>query len=302
MIRAVGPTVARWLRLGLSALSVALTLSASAGAAEPQPILLWPHGAPGSEGKTEAEHVRLTPQGEHIVSGVNAPSLTAYLPDKSKATGAAVIVVPGGGHRELWMDHEGYRVGRWLRDHGVAAFVLKYRLAREKGSTYTVDGDALPDVQRAIRLVRSRAAAWNIAPDRIGVMGFSAGGELAVLAGVRPETGRRDPGDPTDLVRSRPDFMALIYPSIPSDLALSDHTPPAFLLCGEDDGPAISQGIATLYLSLRRAGASAELHVLTGAGHGFGVRDSNPPAIRSWPNLFDAWLGARGLKERRSPH
>lgn len=302
MIRAVGPTVARWLRLGLSALSVALTLSASAGAAEPQPILLWPHGAPGSEGKTEAEHVRLTPQGEHIVSGVNAPSLTAYLPDKSKATGAAVIVVPGGGHRELWMDHEGYRVGRWLRDHGVAAFVLKYRLAREEGSTYTVDGDALPDVQRAIRLVRSRAAAWNIAPDRIGVMGFSAGGELAVLAGVRPETGRRDPGDPTDLVRSRPDFMALIYPSIPSDLALSDHTPPAFLLCGEDDGPAISQGIATLYLSLRRAGASAELHVLTGAGHGFGVRDSNPPAIRSWPNLFDAWLGARGLKERRSPH
>ena len=296
MIRAV----AAWLRLGLAALSLLLLLSASASASDRPPILLWPHGAPGSEGKTAPEHVRLTAQGEHIVSGVNAPSLTAYLPDKAKATGVAVIVVPGGGHRELWMDHEGYRVGRWLRDHGVAAFVLKYRLAREEGSTYTVEGDALPDVQRAIRLVRSRAAAWNIAPDRIGVMGFSAGGELAALAGVRPETGRRDPDDPTDRVRSRPDFMALIYPSIPPDLPLSAQTPPAFLLCGEGDSPAISQGIATFYLSMRRAGASAELHVLTGAGHGFGVRDSNPPAIRNWPNLFNDWLGARGLSSRRT--
>ena len=244
----------------------------------------------------------MTPQGEHIVSGVNAPTLTPFLPTPGKATGAAVVVVPGGGHRELWMDHEGYRVGRWLSDHGVAAFVLKYRLAREEGSTYTIEGDALPDVQRAIRLVRSHAAAWNVAPDRIGVMGFSAGGELAVLAGVHPEVGRRDTADPIDQVRSRPDFMALIYPSIPPDLALSDQTPPAFLLCGENDGPAISQGVATFYLSLRRAGASAELHVLTGAGHGFGVRDSNPPAIRNWPNLFNDWLGARGLSNRRTTH
>ncbi len=125
-------------------------------AQEPQSILLWPNGAPGSQGKTADELVRLTEQGEHIISRVHRPSITPYLPAAATATGAAVIVIPGGGHRELWMDHEGYRVGGWLSDHGVAAFVLKYRLAHEEGSTYTVLGDALGDVQRAIRLVRSR--------------------------------------------------------------------------------------------------------------------------------------------------
>src|SRR4029077_3766741 len=126
-----------------------------AEAQEPQAIPLWPAGAPGSAGKTADEHVRISDQGDHIVSNVHQPSILPYLPDPAAATGAAVIVIPGGGHRELWMDHEGYRVGRWLADHGVAAFVLKYRLAREAGSTYTVEGTELADVQRAIRLVRS---------------------------------------------------------------------------------------------------------------------------------------------------
>ncbi len=106
-------------------------------------VLLWPNGAPGSEAKTAAESVRITEQGEHIVSSVHRPSITPYLPEK--ASGAGVIVIPGGGHRELWMDHEGYRVGQWLEDHGIAAFVLKYRLANEPGSTYTVEGEELAD-------------------------------------------------------------------------------------------------------------------------------------------------------------
>ena len=161
-----------------------VAFSVSARAAEPDPILLWPKGAPGSEGKIAEEAVRISPQGDHVVWGVHCPSITPYLPAKKTATGAAVIVIPGGGHRELWVDHEGYRVGRWLNDHGVAAFVLKYRLAKEPGSSYTIEGHSLPDVQRAIRLVRSRAREWNLAPDRIGVMGFSAGGELAALAGT----------------------------------------------------------------------------------------------------------------------
>jgi acetyl esterase/lipase len=120
---------------------------------------------------------------------VQQPSITPYLPEPDKATGAAVIIAPGGGHSEIWIDHEGYNVAEWLRDHGVAAFVLKYRLAREKNSTFTVEGTELGDMQRAIRMVRSRSKEWGIDPNRVGVMGFSAGGELAALASTRYDEG-----------------------------------------------------------------------------------------------------------------
>lgn len=259
------------------------------------PILLWPHGAPGSAGKTATETVRLTEQGEHIVSSVHRPSLTPYFPDAGKSNGAAVVVIPGGGHRELWMDHEGYRVGQWLADRGITAFVLKYRLAREEGSAYTVEGDELADVQRAIRLVRSRASDWHVAPERIGVIGFSAGGELAVLAGTRFDDGMPDARDPVARQSSRPAFMGLMYPALPLDLRLSKDTAPAFLLCGGDDSPAISDGVPALYLSLRKAGVSAELHILAGVGHGFGMRDGNPPAVANWSALFYLWLDGRGF-------
>jgi len=284
------------------ALAVALlwVCSTNAMAQEPRPVLLWPNGAPGSEGKTGEEHVRLTELGEHIVSNVQRPSITPYIPDSAVATGAAVIVIPGGGHRELWMDHEGYRVGRWLRDHGIAAFVLKYRLAREDGSTYTVEGDELADVQRAIRLVRSRAREWAIAPDRIGVLGFSAGGELAVLAGTRYDGGAPGAADSVSRVSSRPAFMGLIYPAVPGDLRVTAETPPAFLLCGANDSPSITDGVQSLYAAIRQAGGSPELHVLTGVGHGFGIRDGNPPAVAAWPSVFDDWLAARGIVARPS--
>ena len=281
--------------LGCIVVALACTIyaPASEGQTLPSPILLWPDGAPGSEGKTSLEKMRLTPQGEHIVSGVNQPSITPYLP--VKASGAGIVVLPGGGHRELWMDHEGYRVGRWFSDHGIAAFVLKYRLSKEDGSTYTIDGASLPDAQRAIRLMRSRAAEWNLAPHRIGIIGFSAGGELAALAGTRYDIGSPSAPDPIDRASSKPDFLGLLYPAIPQGMHLSKDTPPAFLLCGEDDAPAISEGVPELYLDLKRAGASAELHVLTGVGHGFGIRDGNPPAVSNWTSLFYQWLDARGL-------
>ena len=125
-----------------------LGLFADALADQPQSLPLWPDGAPGSVGKTGAESTRVTALGEHIVSNVHAPSITPYLPSVVARTGAAFVVVPGGGHAELWMDHEGYRVAQLLADHGIAAFVLKYRLAREKGSTYTVEGNELPDPAR----------------------------------------------------------------------------------------------------------------------------------------------------------
>jgi acetyl esterase/lipase len=268
---------------------------------EPQPIPLWPNGAPGSQGKTAEEVVRLTELGEHIVSSVHRPSITPYFPAATMATGAAVIVIPGGGHRELWMDHEGYRIGRWLSDHGIAAFVLKYRLAREPGSTYTVEGHALADVQRAIRLVRSRAPEWHIAADRIGVIGFSAGGELAALAGTRYDSVTRGSADPVDRESSKPAFMGLIYPSIPGGMSLSKDTPPAFLLCGENDSPAIADGVPALYGAIRHAGGSAEMHIFGGVGHGFGIRDNNPRAVAHWPSLFYDWLDARGILMSRVP-
>ena len=286
-------------RLALAVI-VLWPLASSALAQEPQPIMLWPNGAPGSEGKMGDELVRLTEQGEHIVSRVHRPSITPYLPAAALATGAAVIVIPGGGHRELWMDHEGYRVGRWLSDHGIAAFVLKYRLAREEGYTYTIEGNALADVQRAIRLVRSRAAEWGVVADRIGVLGFSAGGELATLAGARYDSGTPSTGDPVDRQSSNPAFMGLIYPSVPGGLTPSRDTPPAFLLCGENDAPALAEGVVQLYRAIRQAGGSAELHMLAGAPHGFGIRDSNPHAVATWPSLFVAWLDARGFLAGRS--
>ena len=276
-----------------SLVCIALLSPLSANAAPLAAILLWPNGAPGSEAKTAAESVRITEQGEHIVSSVHRPSITPYLPEK--ASGAGVVVIPGGGHRELWMDHEGYRVGQWLEDHGIAAFVLKYRLANEPGSTYTVEGEELADVQRAIRLVRSRAAEWHVAPDRIGVIGFSAGGELAALAGTRYDTAVQNPKDAIDRESARPAFMGLIYPAIPKDMRLTKDMPPAFLLCGADDNPAIAEGVPALYLALKHAGVPVEVHILGGTGHGFGLRESNPTDVKIWPTLFYNWLGARGM-------
>jgi acetyl esterase/lipase len=280
-------------RLPLLLLACSLT-----AAAEPQVVLLWPDGAPGSEGKTADEISRTSPQGDHIVASIHRPSLTVYLPSKETATGAAVVIAPGGGHSELWMDHEGYNVAKWLSEHGVAGFVLKYRLAREKGSTYTVEGESLADTQRAIRLVRSRAAEWGVSPDRVGVMGFSAGGGLAALAATRYDAGSPGAADAVERQSSKPSFQALLYPAIPRGMQLSKETPPAFLVCGENDRLDISQGLPELYLALKKAGASAELHVYTGVGHGFGLRETTKGPVAAWPARFHDWLDARGFLKR----
>jgi endo-1,4-beta-xylanase len=270
-------------------------------AADPQSILLWPNGAPGSEGKTAEEAVRVTPAGDHVVSSVHRPSITPYLPAKESATGAAVIIAPGGGHSALWVDHEGHNVARWLSEHGVAAFVLKYRLAREKESIYTIEGASLQDTQRAIRLVRSRASEWGVNPGRVGVIGFSAGGELAALAATRFDEGNKEAADKVDRESCKPSFQGLIYPAIPRDMKLSKDTPPAFLACGENDRKNISQGLPELYLALKQAGASAELHVYSGTGHGFGMRESNRTPSAAWITRFHDWLGFNGFLKTAVP-
>jgi acetyl esterase/lipase len=261
-------------------------LLAATGGVLAEEIILWPDGAPGSEGKTGGEAVRLS-NGERVVSSVHRPNLTPYLPEKDKATGTAVLVIPGGGHRELWTDHEGHNVAKWLAERGVAAFVLKHRLAREKDSTYTIEGHSLADTQQALRVIKGRAVEWNLKPERVGVMGFSAGGELAALAAARYQ------GTEAEILK--PAFQALIYPAIPKEMNLSKETPPAFLVCGENDRQNISQGLPELYLAMKKAGASAELHVFAGVGHGFGMRPGSKGAVAGWPERFHEWLGTRGL-------
>jgi endo-1,4-beta-xylanase len=268
---------------------------ASAYAQPPEAIKLWPKGAPGAEGPFTPEAVRLSPQGEHIITNIQDPTILPYLPAANVATGAAVIVAPGGGHAELWMDHEGYAVAEWLSSHGVAAFILKYRLAKQKDSTYTVEETELGDMQRAIRTVRSRSKEWGIDPARVGVMGFSAGGELAALASTRYDDGSPSSTDPIERVGSRPDFQALLYPAIPHDRRLTAETPRAFLACGGNDRPDISQGLPDLYLALSRLHVSAELHIYAGVGHGFGVRKTNPAPVSGWTELFLEWMNAQGL-------
>jgi endo-1,4-beta-xylanase len=285
------------MRLVLKLLTFALLLGLREPvfAQEPGAILLWPNGAPGSEGKSGAETLRLTPAGEHIISNIHQPSLLPFLPDVASATGTAVILLPGGGHSELWMDHEGVNVAHWLQSHGIAAFVLKYRLARQPGSTYKVEVESLADTARAIRLVRSRAAEFHLMPDRIGIAGFSAGGELVALAGTHFDAGQPSTADPVLRQSSRPSFLGLIYPAIPADMPLTADTPPAFMACGENDRPDISEGLPSLYLRFKAAKVPAELHVFTGIGHGFGVRTTMPAAAAVWPTLFTNWLVARKL-------
>jgi acetyl esterase/lipase len=275
--------------------SLFICLSVASVFAQPTSIKLWPNGAPGSEANPTTEAIRLTPEGEHVVSNVQEPSITPYLPEPNAATGGAVIIAPGGGHSEIWIDHEGHSVAEWLRNHGVAAFVLKYRLAREKGSKYTVEGTELGDVQRAIRTVRSRSKEWGIDPARIGVMGFSAAGELAALASTRYDDGLQSSADPVERYSSKPNFQALLYPAIPHDTRLTADTAPAFLACGGDDRPDISQGLPEFYLALTRIHVSAELHIYAGVGHGFGVRKSNSAAVSGWTSLFLEWLDTKGL-------
>lgn len=269
-----------------------------AAAAEAGPPVLFLYSAEADApmvAEGGAETVRVTEQGEHVVSNVHRPSLTVYLPEKGRASGTAVIVVPGGGYRELWLDHEGNNVARFLNERGIAAFVLKYRLPRAPGSRYTVLGDSLGDLLRAVRLVRSRAGEWSLDPKRIGVLGFSAGGHLAGLGVMNSDPGVADAALAIDRTSSRPDFAALIYPGTFEELRLEADDPPLFLLSGSDDRPDVVAGITRVYLEARELKIPAELHLYDGVGHGFGVRAGNTGPVTAWPRQFVDWLAVEKM-------
>ena len=271
-------------------LCLAVLLILTIKATAQKEILLWPNGAPGSEGKTGEEKISTSARGEISISNVHHPSITPYFPAKEKATGVAIIIAPGGGHTSLKMDYEGSNLAKILNERGIAVFVLKYRLAKEPGSTYTVDGDAEPDMQRAIRLVRSRAAEWGIDTAHIGVLGYSAGGELAGLSAMRFDSATLNPADFIDRQSSRPSFQVLVYPGGITRLAPVKNSPPLFITGGYMDRDEIAKGMALLYFKYKEAGIPAELHIYATAVHGFGVRENTKGAVKGWPDRLYEWL------------
>lgn len=266
----------------------------------PKPEPLWPEGAPGALGKEEADK----------------PTLAAYPVPQGRGAGTAVIVCPGGGYVNLSMDKEGDQIARWLNSLGVTAFVLKYRL----GPKYHHPVE-LGDAQRAIRTVRSKAAEYRVLPDRIGIMGFSAGGHLASTAGTHFDAGLAGAADSIDRQSSRPDFLILCYPvisftnfvhqgsrryllgdnpdpklveNLSSELQVTPQTPPTFLFHTNADTSVPPENSAMFYMALRKAGVPAELHIYERGPHGVGLAQTDE-ALSSWPSRLAGWLRIRGL-------
>ena len=266
----------------------------------PPVVYLYEGDAPGSEGMSHIPK-QVRPGSDRVVTQVHRPLLYPYLPAEGTETGMAVIIAPGGGHNSLWSTHEGHAPAKYFANHGIAAFVLEYRLAEEKDSKYTVDEHALGDLQRAIRLVRARSKEWKIDPKRVGVMGFSAGGELAALAGMRFKAanenvaGDENAKDRTDRQSSRPDHVALIYPGRSHRYEPTPESPPTFIAAGFGDRPDISEGMAEVYLKYKRAGVPTELHIYSDAGHGFGLRDGKSGSVMKWVDRFVDWARDRKL-------
>lgn len=266
-----------------------------------QVMPLWSGAAPGALGSAEDD----------------TPTLTVYLPRNTPVGMTAMIILPGGGYRNLAMNHEGRQVANYLNAAGVAAFVLKYRLGPRYHHPIEMD-----DAQRAIRMVRSHAAGWHIDPARIGVMGFSAGGHLAATVSTHFDSGQPAAADPVDRAGSRPDFAILAYPvismtepwthqgsktnllgenppaelarSLSADLAVTPQTPPTFLFQTNADTTVPAENAVSYYLALRKAGVPAEMHIFQNGPHGLGLA-LDDPALSQWPGLLLNWLRTRGL-------
>jgi acetyl esterase/lipase len=273
----------------LVALTVSL-LTVSELAAAQQVITLWKDGAPGFEDRRDEPEQHQ----DWWYKNIHNPSLTVFMPAAGKANGTAVIVAAGGGHRELVFNPEGVEPAQYLASLGVTAFALKYRLFREPGSKYTLDNTA-EDIRRAMRTVRARAAEWHIDPRRIGVMGWSAGGEVAALVAYPPVEGDAKSADPVERVSARPDFQILVYPGplgipkrIPAD------APPLFLLGAADD-EYVADVLFELTRKYHEGGAQIESHIYAQGKHAFNMgQRSKYVGIRNWPQRLAEWMDDRG--------
>jgi acetyl esterase/lipase len=274
-------------------LTLALSAAASAQTAQtaPQVIHLWPNGAPGFESRKDIPEQAA----DYWVRNVNNPSITVYLPPKEKATGAAVLIAPGGGFRELVFNAEGIQAAQFLNSIGVAAFALKYRLPGEKDSPYTPE-NVRQDAYRAMRLIRSRAADFNIDPHRVGILGFSAGGAVASMIAYTSGDGDPSASDPIDRLNGRPDFQMLVYPGgqIPDTIPAT--SPPTFLLVANDDDYGCDKIALAIYQKLRAANVSVEAIFLAKGRHAFNMGDrSKLVTVNTWPQRMADWLTDSGF-------
>ncbi len=285
-------------RILVFAILLVLGQAGLVNAEEPPVVPLWPNGAPGFEDhRNEPELAK-----DYWVRNIHNPSITVFLPPREKANGAAVVICPGGGHRELVFNAEGVDPARYFNSVGVAAFVVKYRLGRETGSPYSVQKHPREDAQRAMRLVRSRAKGWNIDPNRIGIMGFSAGGEVASMVVYGPTQGLPTAADPVDRISCRPDFQIVIYPGplgIPE--VVPTNAPPAFFLVANDDEGHV-QPVVKLLEKYRMARIPVEVHLYARGGHGFnmGYR-SKLATLKGWPQRMADWMGDNNILDPLVP-
>lgn len=291
-----------------------LLLPAAALAAEPLVLDVWP-GPPPGETKTLAPEADQTKETDILIGGrriiklgnVSVPQLAVYRPAKDKDTGAAVVICPGGGFNILAYDLEGTEVAAWLNSLGVTGIVLKYRVpARDPAKRWLA---AVQDAQRAMGLVRSRAAEWGIDPRRIGILGFSAGGAAAGLTALAGDRRAYPEIDAADAVPFRPDFALLVYPAyfvergqtelrIPAGFAVTKTVPPVFFVHAFDDGVPVQNSLL-LAAELKRAGGSAEVHVYDTGGHGYGLRPVAGLPVTSWPQRAAEWLERGGWLRAR---
>ena len=273
------------------------------------PILLWPNGAPDEPGNIGPEKNTTEPDDRKVVgrevirlTNVTEPTITVYRPAPEVATGAAVMVCPGGGYHVLAYDLEGTEVCEWFNSLGITAILLKYRVPVREGLPHYAP--PLQDAQRAIGLVRAHAEEWQINPERIGVLGFSAGGHLSAALSTNYEKRTYDPIDSADQLSSRPDFAMLIYPAylvekeshqLVPELPVSESTPPTLLIQTEDDNIPVANSLF-YYLALKNANVPAEMHLYATGGHGYGLRKVKSN-VHTWPKRAEEWLRTIGMLE-----
>ncbi|HZL38543.1 MAG TPA: alpha/beta hydrolase [Tepidisphaeraceae bacterium] len=288
-------------------LLIATSLTATRAADAPAVIDIWPAGkVPGNPKEPAAEKMEDS-GGVKRVSNVSKPTLTVFRPAKDKDTGAAVVICPGGGYSILAWDLEGTEVAQWLNSAGVTGIILKYRVPAhyEKPHGFA----PLVDAQRAMSLVRSNAKEWGIDPTRIGMLGFSAGGNLTALACTNYDKRSYDPIDDIDQASCRPDFGVLCYPAwliddkthqLKDQFRVNKKTPPMFFVHAGDDG-ITADNSAVMYMALHDAKLPAELHIYSKGGHGFGLRPTDKP-VSTWPKRCEAWMKSLGLLKARVDH
>jgi acetyl esterase/lipase len=300
--------------VSVTTLFVSLIIAGTVPAAEPLVIALWPGSAPEETGNIGPERIRMSPKLDRkqvevteqtqLITGVTNPTITIYRPAGTVNTGTAMLICPGGGYWDLYWQLEGEEVAAWLNTMGVTGILLKYRVPRRPDEPKGEPARRpLQDAQRAVSLVRGKATQWGIHPDRIGIVGFSAGGHLAIATATSFDKRSYEPIDDVDKISCRPDFAIPVYSGylkakdkdeLAPGLHIPTNTPPVFLVHGGEDIISPPDHSVLMYLALKRAGIPAELHVYAGTAHDFGVRTNEHPYSK-WTARCADWLRDGGF-------